>query len=131
MTKKRGERVPVMAYFDPNEIPLLERAMKKAKRDASSLMRWLVEEFAEDRLIQAQQAQLQKLQSDIERVQQDLERRLQAIAADLERVQGKAADLTNAVESSGSRVTVTNRIDEIGDIESTSDRPLKESKRPR
>jgi hypothetical protein len=53
LKKKARERRQVMVYFALDEMPVLEGLMDQEKRDASSLIRWLVTEFGAGGLLKA------------------------------------------------------------------------------
>lgn len=119
--KKNDNRVPFTVYFEQEEIAQLDLAKKKSKRDGSSLIRWLVDEYASGRLVEWHVVQTENLVS--------LTRRLMHQA---ETLAAANMELPLApMNQKADRATVRGKLTEIGGSMKDSDKPSKSPPAPK
>lgn len=125
MVKKRDIRIPFTTYFEPEEFPDLETAKKKAKRDGSSLIRWLVSEYAAGRLVEWHVAQTEQLVSLTRRLMHEVES-MRAAHTELPPVPPAPTE-----NPAGGRGVVRAKISEIGGSSKDSGKPSSSHQHPK
>ena len=118
---RRGPTKKIESKLELHEVPLLEQAMKKSQRDVSSLVRWLITEYATGRLVEWQIVQTDQLVLLTRRLVQQVES-LQA--ANIELPDPKTPPV-------GGRATVTGKITDVEGSSKDSGKPSSSHRPPK